>query len=310
MSTSSLRRQMKNIVHNYSEAEIKVREATSNDPWGPSSSLMSEIADLTYNVVAFSEIMSMIWKRLNDHGKNWRHVYKDQGVNVRERRAQRVALLRDEDRLREERAHALKTKEKLAQTATGGENASRGERAPQARGQGQPRGGHARCAPGLGGAGGAEAPETPPSCGPEDDVQLQLALSLSREEHDKEERIRRGDDLRLQMAIEESKRETGGQEESSLMDLADVFTAPAPPTASDPWGGPAPMATAIPTATPASDPWPGPPHAPHGASSASSAAVGAGAPPEAEQAWPQSSGEEELQLQLALAMSKEEADQH
>lgn len=79
MSTSSLRRQMKNIVHNYSEAEIKVREATSNDPWGPSSSLMSEIADLTYNVVAFSEIMSMIWKRLNDHGKNWRHVYKVSG---------------------------------------------------------------------------------------------------------------------------------------------------------------------------------------------------------------------------------------
>ncbi|KAK2089215.1 hypothetical protein P7K49_035122 [Saguinus oedipus] len=42
---------------------------------------------------------------------------------------------------------------------------------------------------------------------------------------------------------------------------------------------------------------------------ASSAAVGSGPPPEAEQAWPQSSGEEELQLQLALAMSKEEADQ-
>lgn len=83
MSTSSLRRQMKNIVHNYSEAEIKVREATSNDPWGPSSSLMSEIADLTYNVVAFSEIMSMIWKRLNDHGKNWRHVYKVSGCRRR-----------------------------------------------------------------------------------------------------------------------------------------------------------------------------------------------------------------------------------
>ncbi len=38
--------------------------------------MMSEIADLTYNVVAFSEIMQMIWKRLNDNGKNWRHVYK------------------------------------------------------------------------------------------------------------------------------------------------------------------------------------------------------------------------------------------
>lgn len=37
---------------------------------------MSEISDLTYNVVAFSEIMQMIWKRLNDHGKNYRHVYK------------------------------------------------------------------------------------------------------------------------------------------------------------------------------------------------------------------------------------------
>lgn len=37
---------------------------------------MAEVADLTYNVVAFSEIMQMIWKRLNDHGKNWRHVYK------------------------------------------------------------------------------------------------------------------------------------------------------------------------------------------------------------------------------------------
>jgi epsin len=37
---------------------------------------MGEIADLTYNVVAFTEIMQMVWKRLNDHGKNWRHVYK------------------------------------------------------------------------------------------------------------------------------------------------------------------------------------------------------------------------------------------
>uniref|UniRef100_UPI0037E9BC6C epsin-3 isoform X2 n=1 Tax=Semicossyphus pulcher TaxID=241346 RepID=UPI0037E9BC6C len=76
MQTSSLRRQMKNMVNNYTEAEIKVREATSNDPWGPPSSLMSEIADLTLNVVAFTEVMGMIWKRLNDHGKNWRHVYK------------------------------------------------------------------------------------------------------------------------------------------------------------------------------------------------------------------------------------------
>lgn len=37
---------------------------------------MMEIAELTFNVVAFAEVMGIIWKRLNDHGKNWRHVYK------------------------------------------------------------------------------------------------------------------------------------------------------------------------------------------------------------------------------------------
>ncbi|XP_054843716.1 ENTH domain-containing protein 1, partial [Eublepharis macularius] len=75
-TSMALRRHMKNFVKNYSEAEIKVREATSNDPWGPSSSLMLEISDFTYNKVSFSEVMSMIWRRMNDHGKNWRHVYK------------------------------------------------------------------------------------------------------------------------------------------------------------------------------------------------------------------------------------------
>lgn len=209
MSTSSLRRQVKNIVHNYSEAEIKVREATSNDPWGPSSSLMSEIADLTYNVVAFSEIMSMVWKRLNDHGKNWRHVYKamtlmeyliktgservaqqcreniyavqtlkdfqyidrdgkDQGVNVREKAKQLVTLLKDEERLREERIHALKTKEKMAQTSSASSAPS---------------------APSLGGSlslgshsGGADSEQAWPQSSGEEDLQLQLALAMSKEE--------------------------------------------------------------------------------------------------------------------------------
>ncbi|XP_063479006.1 ENTH domain-containing protein 1 isoform X5 [Symphalangus syndactylus] len=72
----AFRRQVKNFVKNYSDAEIKVREATSNDPWGPSSSLMLDISDLTFNTISLSEIMNMLWHRLNDHGKNWRHVYK------------------------------------------------------------------------------------------------------------------------------------------------------------------------------------------------------------------------------------------
>jgi len=71
-----IHRTIKNVVHNYTYAEVKVREATSNDPWGPSSSLMAEIAELTRNPLSYNETMSMIWRRVNDHGKNWRHVYK------------------------------------------------------------------------------------------------------------------------------------------------------------------------------------------------------------------------------------------
>ena len=70
VSISGLRRNIKNVAHNYTDAQVsttsitffwkrysplspqvKVREATSNDPWGPSSTQMSEIADLTYNMV-------------------------------------------------------------------------------------------------------------------------------------------------------------------------------------------------------------------------------------------------------------------
>lgn len=73
---TTLRRNLKNTVNNYSDVQCKVREATCNEPWGPATTLMTEISDATYAVVEFAEIMSVLWKRLNDHGKNWRHVYK------------------------------------------------------------------------------------------------------------------------------------------------------------------------------------------------------------------------------------------
>lgn len=160
MQTSSLRRQMKNMVNNYTEAEVKVREATSNDPWGPPGSLMAEISDLTFNVVAFTEVMGMIWKRLNDHGKNWRHVYKaltlldyliktgservtqecreniptiqtlrdfqyvdreglDQGIHIREKAKNLVALLRDEEKLKKEKSQSWKTWSRVAGVTSG-----------------------------------------------------------------------------------------------------------------------------------------------------------------------------------------------
>ncbi|XP_016533057.1 epsin-1-like isoform X4 [Poecilia formosa] len=154
MTSSMLRRQLKNLVQNYSEAEVKVREATSNDPWGPSSSQMADISDLTYNAVACSEIMTMLWKRLKDD-KNWRHIHKsltlleyllktgddrvmlkmkeniyivkalteyrfvekdgkDQGVNVREKAKVVLVLMEDDEKLKEEREFAMKTREKTS----------------------------------------------------------------------------------------------------------------------------------------------------------------------------------------------------
>ena len=40
----------KNVMYNYTDAEVKVREATSNDPWGPSSTIMTELAEYTFHV--------------------------------------------------------------------------------------------------------------------------------------------------------------------------------------------------------------------------------------------------------------------
>ncbi|MGH0165777.1 UNVERIFIED_CONTAM: hypothetical protein FKN15_049470 [Acipenser sinensis] len=153
-----------------------VREATSNDPWGPSSSLMSEIADLTYNVVAFSEIMSMVWKRLNDHGKNWRHVTFG---------ASSAPTL-----------SGVSASAPLAGGVSGG-------------------GGVA------GGVPGDPEQAWPQSSG-EEDLQLQLALAMSKEE----------------------------AEQSSLMDLANVFPASATSVSpADPWGGRATQSQA------GTDPW-------------------------------------------------------
>ncbi|TPX35181.1 hypothetical protein SeMB42_g07212 [Synchytrium endobioticum] len=75
-SVKSVIRSVKNYAKGYSDVQIKVRQATSNDPWGPSGTLMAELADATFNARDFQEIMEMIDKRLNDHGKNWRHVFK------------------------------------------------------------------------------------------------------------------------------------------------------------------------------------------------------------------------------------------
>jgi epsin len=44
-----MRQQAKNMVMNYTEMETKVREATNDDAWGASSTLMQDIAQGTFN---------------------------------------------------------------------------------------------------------------------------------------------------------------------------------------------------------------------------------------------------------------------
>ncbi|CAG8578429.1 8634_t:CDS:2 [Paraglomus brasilianum] len=68
---------VKNAVMNYTEMEAKVREATNNEPWGASSTLMLEIAQATYNYQYFNEVMPTIYKRFTEkEARQWRQIYK------------------------------------------------------------------------------------------------------------------------------------------------------------------------------------------------------------------------------------------
>ncbi|KAK4696383.1 hypothetical protein P7C71_g1510, partial [Lecanoromycetidae sp. Uapishka_2] len=70
-------RKVQNAVMNYTEMEAKVREATNNEPWGASSSLMQEIANGTHSYQLLNEIMPMIYKRFTEKAaEEWRQIYK------------------------------------------------------------------------------------------------------------------------------------------------------------------------------------------------------------------------------------------
>lgn len=76
-SISSAVSKAKSYVYSYSEVEIKVREATSNDKWGASTTVMNEIAQATYQYNHLHDVMETIYKRLQEKtGTQWRQVYK------------------------------------------------------------------------------------------------------------------------------------------------------------------------------------------------------------------------------------------
>ena len=65
-----------NVLYNFTEVEIKVREATNDEAWGPHGSAMQEIAQYTFTYEHYTEVMSMLWKRMFQEKENWRSTYK------------------------------------------------------------------------------------------------------------------------------------------------------------------------------------------------------------------------------------------
>ena len=107
---SGYAKSVKNVAMQYPEIKIKTLEATSNEKWGPTGNCfffgigltqknkrdnererkkenliqfpsllgtqMSELSNASYSYECFPIIMETLWERINDTGKNWRHVYK------------------------------------------------------------------------------------------------------------------------------------------------------------------------------------------------------------------------------------------
>jgi hypothetical protein len=142
----------KNSLKHYDEAEVRVREATSNDPWGASSQLMQQIADDCNHPLMYQSMFEMLWKRTTDY-RHQRHVLKslylieyllrhannrflhdiklrkdtiqrlqdykfwssgkDIGDEVRSKAAMVYSLLTDEDKLRSQREVAKSTRGRI-----------------------------------------------------------------------------------------------------------------------------------------------------------------------------------------------------
>ncbi|KAK1283072.1 Clathrin interactor EPSIN 2 [Acorus calamus] len=71
-----LKREVNKKVLKIPGIEQKILDATNNESWGPHGSLLADIAQATRNYHEYQIIMTVLWKRISDTGKNWRHVYK------------------------------------------------------------------------------------------------------------------------------------------------------------------------------------------------------------------------------------------
>ncbi|KAJ9589473.1 hypothetical protein L9F63_017334 [Diploptera punctata] len=178
---------------------------------------------------------------------------KDQGLNVREKAKQLVLLLKDDERLRNERARALKAKERFAQAASGFGSDGNVNVPVHKIGPKWQFGRYVDCA--------SELETARPQTVGEEELQLQLALAMSREEAEQEEQRRRSDDVRLQLALSQSEEEfkhhqpqtkSNADKQSHMLDLLDVNLGNVAPSSGhapnlDPWGFPQPVPHSPPT---------------------------------------------------------------
>jgi len=142
------------------EAEKKLEEALSNKNWGASSSLLNDIAQMTFDYQSYDIVMRKIYEALDNHARQWRSIYKalvllehlvkngtervvenardhmfkirslsdfnyydgnvDRGTGIRDKCKQLLELLNDNDRIREEREKAKKLRDKYVGISSGG----------------------------------------------------------------------------------------------------------------------------------------------------------------------------------------------
>ncbi|XP_029654083.1 epsin-1-like [Octopus sinensis] len=215
----------------------KMREATSKDSWGPSSTLMAEIADFTHEPNLLQIIMTKIWKIINDENKNWQRVNKtlnlltyitltgsqyvasrclenlsqledlvtsenvekagEKGFNVESKTYYLFSLLKNSERLQEARFRAINTRNSVSGLTT--------------------------CSPvsetdpSTDRTGGISIPKSRQ----EEQEQLELALSLSMIEAKKNEEATKEDEKMLQEAIKISRSEY--EVTNTLVDLSDAI---------------------------------------------------------------------------------------
>lgn len=74
---TSAANRVKNAIYNYSYFEIRTREATNNEKWGPGSAHMQEIAQATNDPRYLNEIINTIIERIRERKEHkWRQVHK------------------------------------------------------------------------------------------------------------------------------------------------------------------------------------------------------------------------------------------